>query len=63
MPQFDYKIQTTNGLAEGTIEADDESDAEKKLTDIYLPKDHGFIDSDDKPVEHKLIKLELNQVG
>lgn len=62
MPFFNYKIITTNSLADGQIEADDQQAAEDILVDLYVPEKHTFVDKNGQPVEHALVKLEVEEV-
>jgi hypothetical protein len=62
MPFFNYKIITTNSLAEGQIEAEDQQAAEDALVEQYVPEDHQFVDANHQPVEHSLVKLEVQEV-
>ena len=59
---FRYVVITTNGLADGVIEAESEYAAKQVLTAQYSPEEHGFVDGEGEAVEHKVLSIELAEV-
>lgn len=64
MPIYAYKIETTVGKADGSIEADSSDEAQAKLRKQYVhnPKDGKLTDEDGKKLKHEIIDIQVTEL-
>jgi hypothetical protein len=50
MPNFNYKVEYAHGSAQGTVQADDEKQAESKARAMYHGQPFDTVDEKGKPI-------------